>query len=62
MLIEGSVRMRFEREGGDEVHDMAPGATLIVPAGTWHRAVDQRDVRMLFLTYGVGTQHKPVQA
>ena len=63
VLIEGGLRMLFEREGGQgEVHDMAPGATLIVPAGTWHRAVNQRDVRMLFITYGEGTQHRPVQA
>jgi hypothetical protein len=41
---------------------MAPGTTLIVPAGTWHRAVDQHGARMLFMTYGEGTQHKPVKA
>jgi mannose-6-phosphate isomerase-like protein (cupin superfamily) len=59
VLLEGSVRMVFERAGGDETIDMAPGSTLIVPQGTWHRAVAQRGLRMLFLTYGAGTQHKP---
>jgi mannose-6-phosphate isomerase-like protein (cupin superfamily) len=59
VLLDGSVRMVFERAGGDEVIDMAPGATLVVPQGTWHRAVEQRGLRMLFLTYGAGTQHKP---
>jgi len=59
VLLEGSVRMIFERPGGDEACDMTPGSTLIVPQGTWHRAVDQRGLRMLFLTYGAGTQHKP---
>ena len=51
--------MVFERDGEEETTDMAPGSTLIVPQGTWHRAVGQRGLRMLFLTYGAGTQHKP---
>ena len=59
VLLEGAARMVFERAGGDEVFDMAPGATLVVPQGTWHRAVGQRGLRMLFLTYGAGTQHRP---
>jgi len=59
VLLEGRVRMVFERPGGEETIDMAPGSTLIVPQGTWHRALDQRGLRMLFLTYGAGTQHKP---
>jgi len=62
VLVEGSLRILFERGDREEAHDLTPGATLVVPAGTWHRAVNQRDVRMLFMTYGEGTQHKPVQA
>ena len=60
VLLEGRARLIFERAGGDLVTDMAPGATLIVPAGTWHRAVDQAGARMLFMTWGEGTTHKPV--
>ena len=59
VLLEGRVRMVFERAGGDETIEMSPGSTLIVPQGTWHRALNQRGLRMLFLTYGAGTQHKP---
>jgi mannose-6-phosphate isomerase-like protein (cupin superfamily) len=59
VLLEGSVRMVFERAGGDEAFDLATGSTLVVPQGVWHRATDQRGLRMLFLTYGAGTQHKP---
>jgi mannose-6-phosphate isomerase-like protein (cupin superfamily) len=61
VLVEGSLRVLFERGDAEEAHDLAPGATLIVPAGVWHRAVNQQDVRMLFLTYGEGTQHKPAR-
>jgi hypothetical protein len=32
----------------------------VVPRGVWHRAERQRGVRMLFITYGAGTTHRPV--
>jgi mannose-6-phosphate isomerase-like protein (cupin superfamily) len=60
VLLEGEARVVFERSAGDEVHDMAPGATLIVPQGTWHRAETRRGYRMLYMTFGSGTQHKPL--
>jgi mannose-6-phosphate isomerase-like protein (cupin superfamily) len=61
VLLEGQTRIVFERpNGGEEKFDLKPGATLIVPVGTWHRAEQQRQVRMLFITYGSGTRHKPV--
>jgi mannose-6-phosphate isomerase-like protein (cupin superfamily) len=61
VLLEGALAMVFEHPDGRITrHHMAPGGTLIVPAGVWHRAVGQRGVRMLFITYGAGTQHKPL--
>jgi mannose-6-phosphate isomerase-like protein (cupin superfamily) len=60
VLLEGRARVVFERAGAVETHDLTPGATLIVPAGVWHRAVEQRGMRMLFITYGAGTQHRPL--
>jgi mannose-6-phosphate isomerase-like protein (cupin superfamily) len=60
VLLEGELQMVFQRAGGEESFDLAPGATLIVPKGTWHRARRQKGVRMLFMTWGAGTTHKPV--
>jgi oxalate decarboxylase/phosphoglucose isomerase-like protein (cupin superfamily) len=61
VALEGSARLMFEHpDGRTEVHEVAAGATLIVPAGVWHRAVDQRGLKMLFITYGAGTTHRPV--
>jgi len=60
VLLQGRLTMVFEMSDGDQAFDLSPGATLIVPAGTWHRAQSQKNVRMLFITYGKGTSHKPI--
>lgn len=62
ILLEGRLTLILERDGVETRHDLAPGSTFIVPRGAWHRAVDQRDVRMLFITYGPGTTHRAVTA
>ena len=61
ILLEGSLRLWFDHPDGRlEALDPEPGATIVVPRGAWHRAVDQRGVKMLFITYGAGTTHRPV--
>ena len=59
VLLEGRLTMVLDGPAGVEEHAMAAGATLIVPAGTWHRALIAEPIRMLFLTYGAGTTHRP---
>ena len=59
VLLEGETQIVFERPDGEQTFDLKPGSTLIVPAGVWHRARGQKHVRMLFITYGAGTTHKP---
>jgi mannose-6-phosphate isomerase-like protein (cupin superfamily) len=61
VLLEGSLHLTFEHpDGRRETFDPEPGATIVVPRGVWHRAERQRGVRMLFITYGAGTTHRPV--
>ncbi|WP_309646460.1 cupin domain-containing protein [Phenylobacterium sp.] len=59
ILLEGRLTMILDRDGRESRVEMTPGATLVVPKGAWHRAVDQQGVRMLFVTYGAGTTHRP---
>lgn len=61
VLLEGSLSVVFEGPDGDLFNEMRRGSTLVIPRGVWHRAVDQSGVRMLFITYGAGTEHKPVE-
>ena len=39
---------------------MGPGEAIVVPRGVWHRAAVRKRGRLLFLTFGEGTQHKPL--
>ena len=41
-----------------ELHDA--GAFTIVPKGTWHTAKTTVPTKMLFITPGAGTEHKPI--
>ncbi len=60
VLLEGSMTMLFERADGETRRELTAGSTLIVPAGTWHRALISAPTKLLGITYGSGTQHKPV--
>lgn len=62
MLLDGAATMIFERHAGDEHIPLMAGEAIVVPRGVWHRALVQRKSRMLFATFGEGTQHKPVTA
>ena len=60
VLLEGRLTMILDGPAGEERHPMAAGATLVVPKGTWHRALIAERIRMLFITYGAGTTHRPL--
>ena len=62
ILLEGSLTLIIDQDGQESRLDMTSGQTFVMPKGAWHRAVAQRGVRMIFMTYGEGTQHRPVVA
>jgi mannose-6-phosphate isomerase-like protein (cupin superfamily) len=59
-LLDGDVTMIFERRRGEERVRLTPRQAVVVPAGVWHRALVPVPSRLLFMTYGEGTQHKPL--
>jgi mannose-6-phosphate isomerase-like protein (cupin superfamily) len=59
LLVAG--RARFHLDHGREreaVELRAPGAFVLVPRGTWHRIEALEPSKLLFVTYGAGTQHR----
>lgn len=60
VLLEGALTMILDGGDGERRLAMTPGTTVVVPAGTWHRALVAEPGRLLALTFGEGTRHRPV--
>ena len=59
-LLSGSATFLLEQPGGTrEIALNKSGAYVLVPKGTWHTARVTGPCRMLFITPGEGTQHRP---
>jgi mannose-6-phosphate isomerase-like protein (cupin superfamily) len=56
---EGACEFVIEQTEGTREIAMAPGKTVVVPRGTWHRARVDKRVQLLHITYGSGTTFKP---
>jgi uncharacterized cupin superfamily protein len=59
-LLSGSATFVLQQPQGEvAIGLMKPGEYVLVPKGTWHTAKVQEPCRMLFVTPGEGTQHRP---
>lgn len=60
VLISGALEFVLEMsEGERKVTLEQPGQFLLVPRGTWHTANVSRSAKVLFITPGEGTGHRP---
>ena len=59
-LQSGSIEVVMERDGETGRVALAAGQACLVPRGAWHRVVVHEPGRLLFITYGEGTQHRPL--
>lgn len=59
VFLEGRLQMTLEQDGERDVVEAGPGQTLVIPPGAWHIARILEPGRMLGITYGDGTQHRP---
>jgi mannose-6-phosphate isomerase-like protein (cupin superfamily) len=57
LLLSGEVD--FVLDGGAPVR-LRAGSTLVVPRGRWHRAIVHQPGEALHITFGRGTEHRPV--
>lgn len=59
-LLDGDIDFLMELPGGDSTSQRITGrGAVVVPRGAWHTARVHRPSRMLFITMGGGTQHRP---
>jgi mannose-6-phosphate isomerase-like protein (cupin superfamily) len=59
-LMSGSMDVVLEAPNGDRVVQLRPGTACVVPRGVWHRQVLAGPCDLLALTYGRGTEHRPL--
>lgn len=59
ICVDGAMTAVLERPGGQALVDFGPGESCLVPAGVWHRLVAREPSRIVSLTFGDGTQHRP---
>jgi mannose-6-phosphate isomerase-like protein (cupin superfamily) len=60
LLLAGAIDLVLERAGGLDVVALTAGRAAIVPAGTWHTAVVREPGVALHVTWGAGTDHRPL--
>jgi mannose-6-phosphate isomerase-like protein (cupin superfamily) len=58
-FLEGRIEMTLEEAGERRTVEVGPGSTLVVPPGAWHIAKVIEPGRMLGITFGEGTEHRP---
>lgn len=60
-LLSGEIDVLIEQAGAEQrvpLRSDKPG--VVIPAGAWHRAVVVEPGRLMFVTWGEGTEHRPV--
>jgi mannose-6-phosphate isomerase-like protein (cupin superfamily) len=58
-LLSGAAVLLLEQPGGIQEVPLPGRAAVVVPKGIWHTAKVSQPSRMLFITMGRGTQHRP---
>ena len=59
-LLSGEMEIVLETDTGEQRATISSGETFIVPKGVWHRGIVTTPGRLMFVTPGAGTEHKPV--
>lgn len=58
-LLTGEVTFLLQAEAGVTSIPLKGRGAVVVPKGTWHTAKVSSPSRMLFVTLGAGTRHRP---
>jgi len=59
-LLTGEFEIVLDTTAGEQRAALKPGETFIVPKGVWHRGIVKAPGRLMFITPGSGTEHRPV--
>jgi mannose-6-phosphate isomerase-like protein (cupin superfamily) len=60
-LLDGDIEFQLELPSGIQGMRISGSGAVVVPKGVWHTAKVFAESRMLFVTMGTGTQHRPAE-
>ncbi|WP_237244267.1 MULTISPECIES: hypothetical protein [Sorangium] len=60
VLLSGASDIVLQEQGGERVVELRARTACKVPQGAWHRFIVREPGDMLAITYGKGTQHRPL--
>jgi len=59
-LLSGANDVVLEMDDGQRTIELRAGSACVVPRGRWHRQIVRSPGDILSMTFGKGTQHRPV--
>ena len=59
-MLEGKATFILDLADGRKEIPLGTGRLLVIPQGVWHTATVSEPGRLLAITAGLGTQHRPV--
>lgn len=59
ICLAGRLTVIRETDGGPDPVALGPGEAMINPAGVWHTADVAEPTRIMTITPGLGTEHRP---
>ena len=60
VLLSGAIDVVLDVDGAHRVVELRERAACVIPCGTWHKQIVREPGHELAITYGKGTQHRPV--
>ena len=60
LLLSGAMDVVMQDDSGERVVELRAGGACIVPRGTWHTQIVHEPCELLGITFGRGTEHRPV--
>jgi mannose-6-phosphate isomerase-like protein (cupin superfamily) len=60
VMLDGELTLILDQGGRESRVKLEEGEAFLVPAGAWHRALVPRPGRLLGVTFGEGTEHRPL--